>query len=352
MPAVLITGVSGFLAAHVALIFLENGWTVHGTLRSDPDKYNFAATPLAPYITQGQLKLFTVGPLESADWTEAIRGVEAVVHTASPVDFTPEDFVKRHLEPAVRGTVGVLEVAAGESGVKSVVLTGSSAASADWKIPPEKQAGKVYTEDDWNPYTKEELTKLSDEHSQGEAYPAGTLYYKGAKKYAELAAWELHEKHGKPWPMTVLVPTMFLGPPIHPLASLSGSNLSTQIAYSLLAGKDAPVPDTPYPNYVDVRDIARAHYEAVVRKTNGRFNINGGVTSFQEVVDLGRKLLPELDGRLALGTPGKYFYKEVGTYWHDNTKSKEQLGLTYRSKEETVKDTLTRLVELEKQGLH
>ena len=57
------------------------------------------------------------------------------------------------------------------------------------------------------------------------------------------------------------------------------------------------------------------------------------MTSFQEVVDLGRKLLPELDGRLALGTPGKYFYKEVGTYWHDNTKSKEQLGLTCELRE-------------------
>lgn len=54
-----------------------------------------------------------------------MKGVDAVVHTASPVAFGEESFGKEHLDPAVNGTRGVLEAAAREEGVKSVVTTSS-----------------------------------------------------------------------------------------------------------------------------------------------------------------------------------------------------------------------------------
>lgn len=65
------------------------------------------------------------GPLEDActDWGPAVKGVDAVVHTASPVEFGNEDFRELHLAPAVNGTRGVLEAAGKEESVKSVVMT-------------------------------------------------------------------------------------------------------------------------------------------------------------------------------------------------------------------------------------
>jgi nucleoside-diphosphate-sugar epimerase len=45
------------------------------------------------------------------------------VHTASPVEFDPDHFEEKHLNPAVQGTRGVLEAAANEESVKSVVMT-------------------------------------------------------------------------------------------------------------------------------------------------------------------------------------------------------------------------------------
>jgi len=52
-----------------------------------------------------------------------VKGVDAVVHTASPVEFGNEDFRELHLAPAVNGTRGVLEAAGKEESVKSVVMT-------------------------------------------------------------------------------------------------------------------------------------------------------------------------------------------------------------------------------------
>lgn len=52
--------------------------------------------------------------------------------------------------------------------------------------------------------------------------------------------------------------------------------MSTEIFYALLGGKDAPIAPADFPYMVDVRDAAEAHYQAVVRGANGRFNLSGG----------------------------------------------------------------------------
>jgi hypothetical protein len=46
------------------------------------------------------------------------------------------------------------------TGVKAVALMSTFAAIGDFSIPPEKQKGRVYTENDWQPDTEEEKEKL------------------------------------------------------------------------------------------------------------------------------------------------------------------------------------------------
>lgn len=97
---------------------------MHGTLRSSSKVALVEVIPeYSPYISSGKLKLFVVGPLENADYTEAMKGVDAVVHTASPVEFGGENFRESHLKPALEGTRGVLRAVAKEKNVKSVVYT-------------------------------------------------------------------------------------------------------------------------------------------------------------------------------------------------------------------------------------
>ena len=75
-----------------------------------------------------------------------------VLHTASPFHFNVQDPVKDFLDPAIKGTRGILKsIKAYAPTVKRVVITSSFASivNAD-KHPP------VYSEKDWNPVTWEE----------------------------------------------------------------------------------------------------------------------------------------------------------------------------------------------------
>ncbi|TYJ55785.1 hypothetical protein B9479_003563 [Cryptococcus floricola] len=362
MPTVLLTGITGFLAAHIAHSFLKHGWTVHGTLRSNSKRTAVEAVPeYAPYLASGHLKLFAVGPLESADWSAAIKGVDSVVHTASPVDFGQDDFRENHLKPAVYGTKGVLQAAAKEAGIKSVVVTSSIGAVGEWRYHPTELKGRTFTENDWNPYTLEQLGEMSaTQKSDNPVFPPSMLFYMGSKKYAELAAWDAQKEakaQGSDWSLATMNCVLIWGPPIQPLSSLSQGGMSTEFMWMLAGGKDKPIMPSLIPYYVDVRDAVEAHYEAAVRHTQGRFLISAGPYEpikdydFQEYADKLRDFYPAQADRFALGSPGKYMYQDPGVYDVSNEKSKRELGMTYRPHDETLKDTFDRFFELEKQGL-
>lgn len=75
-----------------------------------------------------------------------------VLHTASPFHFNVTDPVKDLLDPAIKGTTGILKaIRAYAPTVKRVVITSSFAA-----IINAKQHAKEYSEENWNPVTWEE----------------------------------------------------------------------------------------------------------------------------------------------------------------------------------------------------
>ena len=81
MELVLLTGVSGFIAKHIALKLLNAGHAVRGTLRR-LDRADEVRAALAPYLTEhaGELS-FVQADLESdAGWADAFQGVTALVH--------------------------------------------------------------------------------------------------------------------------------------------------------------------------------------------------------------------------------------------------------------------------------
>lgn len=75
-----------------------------------------------------------------------------VLHTASPFHFNVQDPVADFLDPAIKGTTGILKaIKSYAPSVKRVVITSSFAAIINPKKHP-----KVYSEKDWNPVTWEE----------------------------------------------------------------------------------------------------------------------------------------------------------------------------------------------------
>ena len=81
-----------------------------------------------------------------------------VLHTASPFHFNVQDPVKDFLDPAIKGTTGILKaIKAYAPSVERVVITSSFAA-----IVNAKQHPKGYSEKDWNPVTWQEAMDHSN----------------------------------------------------------------------------------------------------------------------------------------------------------------------------------------------
>jgi nucleoside-diphosphate-sugar epimerase len=103
-----------------------------------------------------------------------------VIHTASPYNFNVGDPVKDFLDPAIKGTTGILKsIKAYAPSVKRVVITSSSAA-----IVNPLNHEKVYDESKWAPFTWDYVlanpqfgypgSKVS--HSPS-AHRSSTMYY-------------------------------------------------------------------------------------------------------------------------------------------------------------------------------
>lgn len=61
-------------------------------------------------------------------YDEAVKGVKYIVHVASPFsspDLVQSDYESSFIQPAVKGTVGMLDSAITAESVKRVVITGS-----------------------------------------------------------------------------------------------------------------------------------------------------------------------------------------------------------------------------------
>lgn len=256
---VLLTGSSGFIAKQVALKLLNAGYAVRGTLRR-MDRADEVRAALAPYLTETAGTLgFVQADLEAdTGWAEAMQGVTALVHTASPFPIAQPKDPATVIRPAVEGTERVLKAAAA-AGVTRVVLTSSTVA-----VLNEAKPDTLQDEADW-----------CDVH-----LPTTTPYAK-SKTLAERAAWEIAKARGLR--LTTINPGLVLGPP---LDENYGSSLA--LIERFLKGKDPMLPPVGLP-VVDVRDVAEMHLRALQRpETEGRrYLAASGSMAF---VDMGRTL--------------------------------------------------------------
>ena len=233
----LITGVSGFIAKHIALRFLQAGWSVRGTLRS-MDRAEEVRKALTPHLTDKALARlsFAVADLTAdAGWAEAATGCHVLIHTASPFPMAqpkdPNDLVR----PAVEGTLRALR-AAFAAGIRRAVVTSSTVAVLD-----ENQLG------------------IQDEANWCDVKAPGTSAYALSKTLAERAAWEFVGGEGKGMQLTCINPGLVMGPP---LDAQFGTSLN--LVRRVLRGRDPMLPMIGFV-CVDVRDVAEMHLRAVER---------------------------------------------------------------------------------------
>jgi len=262
-----------------------------------------------------RLQLVKANLLDEGTFDAAVDGCEGVFHTASPFYIGVKDPQAEMLDPAVKGTLNVLNACAKASSVKRVVVT-SSVAAVTYNSRPR------------SPDTVVDETWFSD----AEYCKQVKLWYHLSKTMAEESAWKFAKEKGID--IVTINPAMVIGTLLQPTL-----NTSCAAILQLMNGS------LTYPNmtfgWVSVKDVAEAHILAFeVPSANGRYLLVEKVAHYSEIVKILSKLYP------GCAVPTKC--ADDNPFPPTFTVSKERvekLGLKYTPIEEALRDTVESLKE-------
>jgi dihydroflavonol-4-reductase len=238
---VLVTGASGFVATHCIVQLLRAGYRVRGTLRSAARGASLRSVLRRELGADGalidKLELCEAELTLDADWREAVRSCDHVLHIASPVPTTPPKNPAEVILPARDGTLRVLRAAEAE-GVRRVVMTSSIAAVLYGHA---RDGSRTYDERDWSVLSTE------------------TGPYEQSKTQAERAAWDYVESLApeRRFELVTLQPGVVLGPVMD-----DDYAVSVEVVRKLLAREAPGCPNLGWA-LTDVRDLAAAHLSAL-----------------------------------------------------------------------------------------
>lgn len=239
MKTVLLTGITGFIAKHIAVELLNEGYAVRGSMRSTKrvQEVNAAvAKGLNDPSLLTRLSFCELDLTKDTGWTDAMRGMDALLHTASPFPLVQPKNEQDLIAPAVDGTMRALN-AAKAAECQRVILTSSTVAIAG---SPLADGQTAYSEQNWT-----------------DVNAPGTSAYAKSKTLAEKAAWDFVENEAPEIALTTINPGLVLGAPldVHYSTSLA-------VVERLLNGKDPMVPRLAFSS-VHVKDIAALHVAAL-----------------------------------------------------------------------------------------
>ncbi|KAF8813958.1 NAD(P)-binding protein [Phlegmacium glaucopus] len=328
---IFVTGASGFLGSHIVSQLLEKGYHVKAAARGRK-----AEALRVLHAKNSSIEIIEIADIIYDQFRDALVGVDAVIHTASPLPgrTDPQDT----LNTAIEGTLNVLRQAE-KAGVKKFVVTSSTIAV----VGDPTVKGVAFRAEHWNPVTKEIALHGGSSIST----------YAAAKTFAERAVWEWAEAHPDV-DVTTIAPPFLYGPrppQFIPLPKPDFESLSTSLMiYNLLFPTGIYL---PRPSYVDFRDVARAHVGALDSKPEKNrkrvvFSSPHGLT-LDHVLDIIKKGHPELEHRLITGPVPKF---EHDRYDLDFERIKEVTGLSkedFHTLEETISDNVNDLLELEEE---
>ena len=105
---VLLTGISGFVAKHVAIELLNSGFEVLGTVRNKNSIEQTKKTLEENNVSTEKLSFVELDLLKDEGWNEAAKGCKYIIHVASPFPFKVSND-RESLTPAAKdGTLRVL----------------------------------------------------------------------------------------------------------------------------------------------------------------------------------------------------------------------------------------------------
>lgn len=240
-----------------------------------------------------------------------------------PLKYTTTDNEEELILPAINGVKAILSAAGKNPGIKRIVLTSSFASVVDISQTPGPDF--TYTGKHWNPLTYEEAIAPGTD---------AVVAYRASKKFAELEAWNFLKQQKPSFDLVTLCPPMTFGPIRHPVSSAEQLNESNARLWDVACGE--PLPEARVPVWIDVRDLAKAHVESLLRPevSNKRFVPAAPEKySYELAADILWREFGWAKGRVKsdgeMRTPPP-------SYSLDGMAVTEELGVEYRSFEDTV----------------
>jgi dihydroflavonol-4-reductase len=337
---VLVTGGSGYVASWIIKMLLEQGISVHATVRDPSDSMRVDHLEALEKAFLGKLKLFKSDLLVPGSFDDPMQDCELVIHTASPFFITGiKNSEEELIRPAKEGTINVLGSAKRNPTVKRVVLTSSIVAIYGDAVDIAMTPGGIFTEKEWNQTSS----------ARHQPYPY-------SKTVAEKEAWNIAKEQGQ-WDLLVINPGWILG------SSLSKRKDSMSIDFMIQLGKGTYKTgiSESWTGIVDVRDVAKAHIKAgYTPEASGRHIVVSGEASlwgitkilqehFKDAYPFPQRKVPKFLFWLIapmLGFTRKYVIKNTGIrIKFDNSYSKKDLGMSYITIEQTVKDHFQQIID-------
>jgi len=220
---VLVTGATGFIGAHVVMELLSRGIAVRAMMRNVQLAEMFPKSDLLEVV---KADLFDIDSLRSA-----VHGCEDVIHCAAALYVSAKDIQKEVIDPSIIGTENLCSVM---QDVKRIVHTSSVAAIR----PTKYQNGQLLSDEDW-----------CDDAT------VSTNGYGLAKAEAEkrMRSWA----EGKDIRLVTIHPSVVFGPLLHK------RHAEGSMSYLKHFVRGPPFVLDIHINFVDVRDVAIAHVNAL-----------------------------------------------------------------------------------------
>ncbi|KAI8623950.1 NAD(P)-binding protein [Xylariaceae sp. FL1651] len=322
---IFITGTTGFIGSHVAGVALKAGHHVRLSIRKTEQQSGLEKL-FAPYLAQ--VEFVVVPDITNTDrLREVLAGIDHVWHIASPLPGAGPDIRSDYVEPAVRGTIAVLEAAHTHKTVKKVVVMSSILSLTPMDVS--------YGQDLLVTGNTGDVISVDLDMSFSDGFKGRFEKYHASKILAHQAYRDWVKQHQPGFVTISLHPTFVAGPDLvqDKAEDIRGVN---SLLWSALHSEQASVPAV----FVDVRDVAIAFIRALEEniRTGSEYILSTHPFTWQDVVDFVKARYPALELKLA---PPFNIFMAV-----DNKPAEHDLKMSWRPMETLVSSVIDQQLAL------
>jgi nucleoside-diphosphate-sugar epimerase len=274
--------------------------------------------------------------LADTAYDEAVKDVTYIIHLASPVPNSSvvEDFENQLIQPAVKGTVGILSSATKTSGIKRIVITSSNAGVVSFADLAGSESGETFNGDNRVP---------ADDGPYRHAIQA----YSASKVKALLATDRFFVSNQPEFDHVNIMPCFVIGRNELATTPEEVTLSSNGVLLRLVLGTDGfmPLPGTT----VHLNDVAKMHVLSLDSdKVAGGSNFlaaSGGLEGiqFNDYQEIVRRNFPNAVENGTLPNNGNQITKSLRL---DASKSEAVFGFKFQGYEEQVMSVVGQYLQL------